>query len=95
MDRVAVILRIRNILRKVLKVVNRENWMRNSCKNWVVLGKVEECDRGFENLVGNFDVKIYEIESFLEIWGKRNVSMFIEDKVFMGMFSIWGYEIEK
>lgn len=69
--------------------------MRNSCKNWVVSGKAEECDRGFENLAGNSDVKIHEIESFSEIWGKRNVSMLTEDKAPMGMPSIWGHEIEK
>ena len=45
--------------------------MRNSYKNWVVLWKVEESERGFENLARNPDIKIQKIEIFLEIWEKK------------------------
>lgn len=54
--------------------------MRNSYKNWVVLWRVEEFDKGFENLARNSDVKIQKIESFSDIWRKRYASMVTEDK---------------
>lgn len=60
--------------------VLRENWIRNSYKNWVILGIAKEFDGGFENLARYSDVKFQGVESFSDIWEKRNAHMLTKDK---------------
>lgn len=69
--------------------------MRNSYKNWIVLWRVEESERGFENLARNPDVKIQKIKTFLEIWGKKYMQAYKRIKLPIRMPWIWVHKIEK